>query len=576
MAVFLVLGARLFYLQILAGSHYVELSEQNYIVQVSVKAPRGDIVDREGQVVAGSRQSFSILGIPRLLLKSSDEIGTLARILGVDRDYIAGRLKASALSFRPTPIVRDVDFATVSRVEEDFADLPDVIVDSEPVRCYPAGMAFAHMVGYLGEVTQQEIDRGGAVYSPGDLVGKAGLEKMYEPYLAGQDGLKFMKFSVTGGSSPADIAELPASRPKRGMKVMLYADAGLQRLADVLLIGERGAVVALDVKTGGVLVLASSPSFDPAQFASGISSAAWQELVGGAYPPGSTYKIATAGAALESHAITEDTCFRPCTGSIRFGNRVFSCWKKDGHGTRNLTQAITVSCDVYFYQLGARLGLDQFSSLSERWHLDELSGIDLPGEVKGLVPNRSYYDSRYGKGKWSSGLMVNLAIGQGEMLMTPIEMCTFISGVANWGKYYPPACVARIESEDGAFEPERRPVVLAMSRPTLEVLRRAMLSVCESPEGTGKGARLDGIQVAGKTGTAQNPHGEDHAWFVCFAPYDDPQIAICVVLENAGHGGTVGAPIARQLMERYFHLEKPGEELPDSTAQKPGEVTASR
>ncbi|HVP58845.1 MAG TPA: penicillin-binding protein 2 [bacterium] len=586
MGLFLALALRLFYIQIIKGAHYVDLSNRNYIVQVALKAPRGDIVDRDGTVVAGSRQSFSICGIPRLLLRSKDEIGYLAGILGIASDDIVSELRPSARSFRPTAIAHDVDFATVSQVEEDFADIPDVMVVAEPVRSYPAAAEFAHLVGYVGEVTQQELDEARGAYAPGDLVGRAGVEKIYEPYLAGQDGVKFMRFSVAGGSGPADVAELPSRSPQRGMRAVLYADAGLQGLAETLLVGCRGAVVMLDVKTGGVLVLASSPSYDPSLFAAGISGADWEALVGSedkpllnraiqcAYPPGSTYKIVTAGAALEGHVIDENTCFRPCYGYYKFGNRTFACWKKDGHGTLNLLQAITVSCDVYFYQLGEVLGIDQFASSSEKWHLDELTGIDLPGEVKGLVPNRAYYDSKFGKGKWSKGLMINLAIGQGEMLMTPIEMATFVAGLANGGQYYPPACVARVEYDGGAFVPDRKQMTLPMSQSTLDVLRRSMLSVCESPEGTGHGARVEGIHVAGKTGTAQNPHGDDHAWFVCFAPYEDPQVAICVMIENGGHGGTVGAPIARQLIEHYYHLNEPAS--PDSTADSPRKVAFGR
>lgn len=578
--IFLVLAGRLFYLQIIKGAHYVELSKRNYVVQVSIQAPRGDIVDCDGQVIAGSRQSFSICGIPRLLVHNRDEMLVLGEILGLDRAEILSRLKASAMSFRPTPIARDVDFATVSRVEESFADLPDVIVIAEPVRYYPDGYAFAHLVGYLGEVTQQEIASSGGAYGVGDLVGRTGIERMYESYLAGKDGLKFMKFSVTGGSSPADMVDLPQRSPERGMKVVLFADAGLQRLAETLLIGERGSVIAVDVRTGGILVLASAPAYDPSLFVTGISSSDWEALVTSedrplinraiqsAYPPGSTYKMVTAGAALESRVASENSHMGACAGSLRFGNRVFSCWNKGGHGTKDLIGAIAVSCDVYFYQLGERLGVDRFHEWSRRWRLNELTGIDLPGEVRGLVPSRSYYDSRFGKGKWSKGLMLNLAIGQGEMLVTPIEMLAFVSAVANWGVYRPLTCLAQIESRDGAYVPERKPVSLEISRSTVDVLRRAMLAVCESPEGTGRGARLEGIKVAGKTGTAQNPHGDDHAWFVCFAPYDDPEIAICVMLENAGHGGSVGTPIARALMQHYFHMD----EEPDSASGAAGEV----
>lgn len=587
MGMFLALAIRLFYLQVVRGAHYVDLSNRNYIVQVSLKAPRGDIVDRDGQVVAGSRQSFSICGIPRLLLRNPEEARSLGSILGLSAEEVVARLRASAMSFRPTAVVRDVDFATVSRIEEDFADLPDVMVMAEPARSYPAAVDFAHLVGYVGEVTQQELEVGRGAYVTGDLVGRSGVEKIYEPYLAGLDGVKFMRFSVTGGSGPADVAELPSRSPKRGMRAVLYADAGLQRLAETLLLGERGSVVMLDVKTGGVLVLASSPDFNPALFAAGISSADWEALVGSedkplvnraiqsSYPPGSTYKIVTAAAALEARVIDEHSSFGPCYGAYRYGDRSFACWKKDGHGTRDLVQAITVSCDIYFYQLGLALGLDRFSGSGEKWHLNGLTGIDLPGETKGLVPSRSYYDSRYGKGNWSKGSMLNLAIGQGEVLVTPLEMLTFVSGVANRGTYYPPACVARVESDDGwAYVPDRKPVALGMSPSTLEVLRRGMLGVCESPEGTGKGARVEGIRVAGKTGTAQNPHGGDHAWFVCFAPYEDPQVAVSVMLENAGHGGSVGAPIARQLIEHYYNINRI--EDGDSTGTGPRDVAVSQ
>lgn len=581
--VFLVLAGRLFYLQIIKGGHYAKLSERNYIVQVSIQAPRGEIVDTDGEVIAGSRQSFSICGVPRLLVHNRGEIAALGEILGLDPVEIVSRLRASAASFRPTPIVRDVDFATVSRVEEGFADLPDVMVVAEPARYYADGYAFAHLVGYLGEVTEQEIASSGGTYGVGDMVGRTGIEKAYESYLAGKGGLKFMRFSVTGGSSPADLIDLPQRSPERGAKIVLFADAGLQRLAETLLIGQRGAVVAADVRTGGILVLASAPAYDPSLFVTGISSSDWQALVTcedkpminraiqSAYPPGSTYKIVTAGAALESRVVGEGSRMGACGGSLKVGNRVFSCWNKSGHGSRDLVDAIAVSCDVYFYQLGERLGVDQFYSWSQRWRLNELTGIDIPGEAKGLVPSRSYYDSRFGKGKWSRGLVVNLAIGQGEMLVTPVEMLAFVSAVANWGVCHPLTCLKQIETRDGTYVPQRNQTRLEMSRSTLDTLRRAMLAVCESPEGTGRGARLDGIEVAGKTGTAQNPHGDDHAWFVCFAPYDNPEIAICVMLENAGHGGSVGAPIAKTLMQHYFHME----EEPDSLGSASEEVAGA-
>ena len=579
-AVFVILGSALFRLQIVQGDHYWRLSERNYIVQVQLKAPRGDITDGHGRLVAGSRQSFSVCAVPRSFLQNKQEISILGRILDLDSAFIVSRLKQSSRSYRPTAILRDVDFATVSRVEELFADLPDVLVVSEPVRCYPSGIGFSHIIGYVGEVTQDEIEASRGRYGPGDFVGKAGVEKMYEAYLAGEDGEKFVKITVGGGASRVDLEDLPADAPNQGMKVVLSADYGLQTLAYRLLDGRRGSIIVLDVRSGGVLALASCPAFDPDLFATGISIADWDNIITSegkpllnraiqsSYPPGSTYKIVTAGAGLESGVITAHSRFRPCRGSYRFGNRNFACWKPEGHGSADLTRAVSVSCDVYFYQLGENLGLDRFAAYGQKWHLNEPTGIDLPGEVGGLIPEAAYYDSVYGRGKWTKGIMLNLAIGQGEILLTPMEMICFVCGVANKGWYSAPRCVMRIESEDKVFVPTSRKVNLEISSATVEILRRSMLEVVEGAEGTAKVVRLPRPQVAGKTGTAQNPHGDDHAWFICFAPYEDPEIAICVMLENAGHGAAVAAPLAREILLHYF-------QIPDQAEQTEEEEVAS-
>jgi penicillin-binding protein 2 len=566
--VFAVLGVALFRLQIVKGDHYAELAENNYIVQASIRAPRGLVLDRNGTVVAGSRQSFSICAIPRSFLRNTDEVRTLARIVGLDEEHVRSTLEPTSRSYRPTAVIRDVDFTTLSTVEEMFADLPDVIVMSEPVRFYPGGAHFSHMVGYVGEVTREELAAGRGRYGRGDFIGKAGLEKVYEPYLKGRDGERFLKFSPYGGASPIDVEGLPPKAPRPGMTLILNADDGLQSLAYDLLEGRRGSVVAVDPRTGGVLILVSSPGFDPNLFATGISGADWEAIItaedkplltrpiSSSYPPGSVYKIMTAAAALEAGRVSEHTRFRPCSGSYRFGNRVFSCWKAEGHGSRDLIGAITVSCDVYFYQLGERLGLDRFSGYSKGWYLDARTGIDLPGEATGLVPDVAYYNRVYGERGWSRGVMLNLAIGQGEMLLTPIEVLCFVSGLANGGEYITPRCVARIESEDRVEAVRGTTVELPMAPSTLTVLREAMLSVVEGPEGTGRAARVPGILVAGKTGTAQNPHGEDHASFVCFAPYEDPEIALFVMVENGGHGGSVAGPIAGKILARYFGMDE--------------------
>jgi penicillin-binding protein 2 len=422
------------------------------------------------------------------------------------------------------------------------------------------------MIGYVGEVTEEEMKVGTPKYAPGDFAGKAGLEKQYETWLKGQDGVRYVKFTPGGGTGPLDVDDLPESPPQAGMRLTLHADADLQRLAFELLGDRRGCIVAMDVRTGGILAMVSGPSVDPDLFAVGISARDWQEILSSegkplinralqsSYPPGSTYKIVTAGMALEEGVISARTRLSACRGSYQFGNRAFGCWKEEGHGTLNLIEAVGVSCDVYFYQLGEKLSADLFALYAGKWMLDQPTGIDLPGEVRGMVPDAEYYDRVYGEGKWTKGVMLNLAIGQGELLLTPMELVCLACAVANRGSYYAPRCVAKAEAGRRVEVFGDAPVRLDISPDVLETLARSMLTVVEHEEGTGRVARLPGLRVAGKTGTAQNPHGDDHASFVCFAPFDDPEIAVFVLLENAGHGSSEAAPLAQRILAEHFGI----------------------
>lgn len=570
-SVFAALAIAAFRLQVVEHAKYKSLARDNYVVQVSVKAPRGDIVDSDGVLIAGSRQAFSICAIPRTILRNPREMRILSRILGIDEEGIRSDLAEMARSYRPIAIVRDADFATLSIIEESFADLPDVMVISEPVRSYPLGRFFSHMIGYVGEATESEIRAAPAEYAPGDFIGKAGIEKQYESSLKGRDGVRYVKFTPGGGSGPLDVDDLPERSPRPGMEISLYADSHLQQLAYDLLDNRPGCIVAVDVASGGILVMASGPSFDPGLFAVGISAEDWGAILASegkplinralqsSYPPGSTYKIVVAGMALEEGIVSPATRFEACRGSYRFGNRTFRCWKEEGHGSVDLIDAVKVSCDVYFYQLGERISVDMFGAYADRWRLTGLTGVDLPGELTGMVPNASYYDSTYGTGKWTKGLMLNLSIGQGEVLITPLELVCFVCAVANRGWYYPPRCVESARAGERVDRFQGDPVHLDISQSTVETLRKSMLMVVEGDDGTGRRVRLSGLRVAGKTGTAQNPHGDDHASFVCFAPYDDPEIAILVLLENAGHGSSEAAPLARRLLAEHFGIIEPEE-----------------
>lgn len=569
-AIFMVLAVFLFRYQIIKGADFEEESRKNYVIKVPLKAARGEIVDVNRNLLAGSRQSFSICAVPKTTLKNKDEIALLARLLEVDEEYIVEKLSKTASSYRPAVVLRDIDFATLSVVEEMSAYLSDVLVVAEPVRSYPGGAEFCHLLGYVGEVTQDEVIRNPTRYASGDLIGRAGVENNYDDVLSGTEGYKMVRVSMDGGEVPIDYTDVPSVFPKQGKRVRLSARSDLQMLADSLMAGRRGCVIVLGVRTGEVLTLLSSPVYDPTLFATGISSADWKNIIEDkdkpllnraiqcAYPPGSIYKLVTAGVGLETRLIRESTRYKPCHGSYRFGNRVFKCWKEEGHGSSDLVRGITVSCDVYFYQLGERMDLEDYYSYSKLWGLPDRTHIDIPNETGGLVPNAEWYDKSYGKRKWTKGVMLNLAIGQGELLVTPLSLLCFVCGVANNGEYAVPHCVKAIGDDEHEAENEPEFIDMAMSETTLAILQKAMRAVVEDKEGTAKAARVPGYEVAGKTGTAQNPHGEDHAWFVCYAPYDDPEIAVCVLIENGGHGGAEAAPVAGRIL-RYYFAKRDGE-----------------
>jgi penicillin-binding protein 2 len=357
------------------------------------------------------------------------------------------------------------------------------------------------------------------------------------------------------------------------MDIVLTVDLELQRIAEAALDNQRsGAVVVLDPRDGAVLALASRPGYDPNLFSVGLSPEQWHELhsnplhplmdraTQALYPPGSTMKILTAAAALEEGIANPSTTMDVCTGAYRFGTRLFHCWRPQGHGTLTLLDAIQGSCDIYFYQLGLRLGVDRMARYAQKFGLTSVTGFELPGERPGFYPTTQWYDKTYGRRGWGKGVQLNLAIGQGEILVTPIELATFVAAVANGGKLYQPYVVAtqvsdRKDAQAVKGPGHRKPrAVLELSAATISTLKQAMEAAVSGPIGTGRLASVPGIRVAGKTGTAQNPHGRDHALFVGFAPVEAPEIAFAVVVENAGHGGSMAAPVAADIMKRYFHV----------------------
>jgi penicillin-binding protein 2 len=575
-AIFALVLLRLFTLQVIQGGRYRDLSEENRIRVDVLTAPRGEIRDREGRLIADSVPSFTVTLDPydneyiaRPGLRDST-IALLAQILDVDPDDLREKVRREkSQTFLPVRLRRNVDMKTVAYVSEHLDRLPGVEVESEPLRRYPWGDLGSHLLGYVAEISDKELtDPKRPGYRSGDLIGKVGIERQYERWLRGVDGKRFVEVNALGRKAEL-LGDKRPILPRRGENLTLTIDLDLQRAAESAFEpGSRGAIVALDPNTGEVLAMVSKPNFDPNEFTNGISQARWDQLSQGgnyplfdraiqaAYPPGSTLKPFVALAGLANGDIDAGTHFsQTCTGQYRFGSRVFRCWKPEGHGSLALRDAVAQSCDVYFYQLGLREGLPNLSAFMERIGVGQRTGIDLPQERRSLFPDPAWYDRRYGAGRWSRGLVLNLAIGQGEISLTPIKLAQLTALIANGGSLVRPHLVQAVgNAPASALAPGdslRRDLHLPPR--ALRLVRDAMEAVVEDPHGTGAAARIDSIRVAGKTGTAQNPHGKDHALFLCFAPVEAPKIAIAVLVENAGHGGSEAAPLAHAVLQAFFH-----------------------
>ena len=591
-AIFGLVLLKLFFLQVIEGPKYRELSEENRIRVEVLTAPRGEIRDRKGRLLTDNVPSFTVTidpydkayaGQPASL---DSMIVHLSGILGVERQELLDKVaRERHQSFLAIRLKRNVDLKTIAFVTEHRAELPGVDVEAEPLRRYPYGAFASHLLGYVGEVSDKELEdpKFSAMYLRGDLIGRMGIERQYERLLRGVDGKRFVEVNAMGRKAEL-LGDKRPILPKRGTDITLSIDLDLQRAAeDAFQADARGAAIAMDPRTGEVLALVSKPNYDPNEFSTGITQARWAELSSGgnyplfnraiqaAYPPGSTLKPFTALAALEAHAITPATTFaEPCYGYFQFGSRRFQCWDHNGHGWMALREAIGHSCDVYFYQLGLRLGMDRLSDFMKHLMLSDRTGIDIPQERRGLFPDPAWYDRHYGAGKWSKGLILNLAIGQGEISLTPVKLVQLTSLVANRGTLWKPHILKSITRDgvDVAPEPaDSMRTEIEIGSHDLDAIREAMITVVNETGCTGYGAKLDSVLVAGKTGTAQNPHGKDHALFICFAPAMKPEIAVAVLVENAGHGSVAAAPLAAKILKAYFH-PAPADSFPPAVASR--------
>lgn len=577
LGVFAVLVLRLWQLQILQGDTFDRLSDKNRIRLRRIPFTRGVITDRHGSVLADNRPAFRLMGVPAEIPSPNQTILRLSQGVGLDGrgiiDLVAEAKRKAP--FRAVIFKEDLPWDEVAWVETHRLDLPGIWVEVEPRRFYPHGALAAHLIGYVGEISKGLLRRWqGRGYRVGDRVGKSGLEWMLEPHLRGHDG--GVQVEVDAQGRQLMVIQEVAYRP--GANVVLTQKMSLQKAAEEVLGDRAGAVVAGDPNTGEIFAMVSHPTFDPNLFSEGISPEAWQALkedpfdplqnraIMSQYPPGSTYKIITALAGLEEGVITPKTRLF-CPGYYELGDRRFSCWKEAGHGWMRLREAIVQSCDVFFYQVGQKVGVDRLAKYAKGFGLGRSTGFDSDKEKAGLVPTSAWKRDRFGE-PWHPGDTTSLAIGQGFNLVTPLQQFVMISAVANGGNLVVPQVVHHVESADGEalvkFEPKKAGKVPARDS-ALSLLKDALKGAVQDRRGTGLRARVQGVEVAGKTGTAQvvrlqkreKPEAvpykyRDHAWFVCFAPVKDPQIAVVVLVEHGGKGGAEAAPVAQQLLKAFF------------------------
>ena len=562
--IFLLYLGRLYQLQLIYRDEYGKKSEENSIRTIPREPVRGTIFDRNGTLVVDNRPAFSVTIMPFEFDRKN--INYLAQLLSLDPDFVSDRLKKGETysRFAPIKIKRDIDFKTLAALEENRSRLPGVDYEVESKRFYTTNAHASHVLGYTKEISEAQIKILGEDYAPGDVVGSSGLEADYETTLRGKKGAELTVVNVRGQVIGRFEGGKNDVQAVQGDNLLLSMDFGLQAFAESLMTGRRGAVVAVDPNDGGVLALVSMPDYDLSLFSGVTTPELWRSLNEDEasplfnratltrYPPGSTFKMVLAVAALESGTITPSWRVT-CTGAFRYGNKVF----KDlhVHGSVDLIEAIQRSCNVYFYQLMLKTGLDPWSHYGAEFGFGRLTGIDIFEENPGILPTQAYMDRRYGKSGWTRGFLPSFGIGQGDVGVTPLQMALYAAALATKGEYNEPHVVhAVVRSNPHSTDtvaPSLR--MINVSDATWSAVREGMRRVVEEPGGTGGMARVKGIQSGGKTGTAQNPHGPDHAWYIGFAPYDHPKIAIAVLVENAGFGGSIAAPIAGQCIERYLY-----------------------
>lgn len=579
--VFLLLIGRLGYLQLIQGKQYKLVAEENRIRTVPAIAPRGIIYDRNGAALVTNRPSFGVSVIPREFINAEQVLPLLSALLNLPETEIRRMLaQGTDAPFTPVRVKRNIDQATLTKVEERRRELPGVLIEAVPLREYVYKDLGGQVFGYIGAMDEEEYANLRAYgYRPGDLVGKSGLEKVWERTLKGKDGGREIEVNAAG--EPVRLVGDKIAVPGNGL--VLTLDAGVQKAAQDSLReyitwakkGARpdisgGAIIAIDPRSGAIRAMVSEPGYDPNAFAGGISAKDWQVILNnpykplhnraieGAYPPASVFKIVTSAAALELGHTTPAEIIND-TGVYVLSGWTYYGWKEEGLGSLDMVGALAWSSDPYYYEMGRRIGVDRLADYAVAFGLGKLTGINLPGEVPGIVPTAAWKEETYGE-IWYPGETVIAAIGQGHYLVTPLQQVNMIAAVANGGILFRPMLVSKVISPRGEVLEDLQPEALytvSLGTDTWATMRKGLRAVVE--QGTAAGAfRNFPIAVAGKTGTGETGTGSTHAWFACYAPYENPEIAVVVFVENGGEGSSAAAPLARKVLEAYFGIIEAG------------------
>jgi penicillin-binding protein 2 len=586
---FSILVARLFFIQIISGEKNNTLSVNNRVTLETVKAERGMILDRHGKVLARSRPSYSVTVTPYLVPKKTPLLERLLKIRDIsgtalfDSTKLSKKLdRARWRRYKSNVLKENISIEFVSVLGEHAMELPGIMVQTEARREYPRGEEAFHLLGYLGEISKDDIDSLREYgYQSGDNIGKSGIEYQYEDILHGADGNRYYEVNARGRKLGV-VEDMPFVNPEPGQNIYLSIDAELQRIvSDSFPAQVSGALVALNPQNGEVLAMYSNPTVDPNIFSLSADQRKpyWQEIafdpghplqnraIRGKYPPGSTFKPITAIAAIDSFQISPKKYMgRACTGGIRLGNSISRCWNSAGHGYLSLYDALKVSCNVYFYQVGMRIGDTTINHFSREFGLGAKTGVDIPGERKGWLTGSENYNYKYRNigWKWTEGLVLHQSIGQG-FTTTPMQLAQMIGGIGNGKELYQPSILKEIRLSDGTVISQNEHLnkkQINVSEEAIAAVKEGMRRVVWEPGGTGRRVRVKGVEVGGKSGSAENPHGDKtHALFVAFAPIDNPVIAVAAVLENAGHGGAVAAPVVGAMLRYYFSSTKEGQAI---------------